>query len=120
MDKKILIVDDSEASRNSLGFSLKMKGYEVLQAEDGLDALTHLERTEDVDLIITDLNMPNMNGMELIKKIRQTKNYKFTPILVISSEKEEVEKTMAAGASGWLIKSAKISTQLEDAINKLI
>ncbi len=105
MAKKILIVDDSKAIRQSIRFVLEQNEYQVLDAEDGLDALEKLE-TEAVDLIITDVNMPNMNGIELIQEVRTKEAFKFVPILVLTTESQHsvMEKGKAAGATGWIVK----------------
>jgi len=105
MAKKILIVDDSKAIRQSIRFVLEQNEYQVLDAEDGLDALEKLEN-ETVDLIITDVNMPNMNGIELIQEVRGKDNFKFVPILVLTTESQNsvMEKGKAAGATGWIVK----------------
>ena len=105
MAKKILIVDDSKAIRQSIRFVLEQNEYQVLDAEDGLDALEKLENGT-VDLIITDVNMPNMNGIELIQEVRGKDGFKFVPILVLTTESQNsvMEKGKAAGATGWIVK----------------
>ncbi|WP_319559892.1 response regulator [Marispirochaeta sp.] len=105
MAKKILIVDDSKAIRQSIRFVLEQNEYQVLDAEDGLDALEKL-RNETVDLIITDVNMPNMNGIELIQELRGKEGFRFVPILVLTTESQNsvMEKGKAAGATGWIVK----------------
>lgn len=105
MAKKILIVDDSKAIRQSIRFVLEQNEYQVLDAEDGLDALEKLENGT-VDLIITDVNMPNMNGIELIQALRGKEGFKFVPILVLTTESQNsvMEKGKAAGATGWIVK----------------
>ncbi|WP_319416145.1 response regulator [Marispirochaeta aestuarii] len=105
MAKKILIVDDSKAIRQSIRFVLEQNEYQVLDAEDGLDALEKLENGT-VDLIITDVNMPNMNGIELIQEVRGKDAFKFVPILVLTTESQNsvMEKGKAAGATGWIVK----------------
>ena len=86
MPKQILIADYSESIREILTFSLENSGYEVLVAKDGLEALGFFDgRT--IDLLLTDYHMPNLNGQELIVKVRQKENYKFMPILVLTTEK---------------------------------
>jgi len=122
MKKRILIVDDSDTSRNSLSFLLKIKNFDVIQAGNAIDALAQLESesTDTLDLIITDINMPGLSGLEMIKKIRQLEKFKFIPILVISSEEEEIKKSIEVGASAWLMKSSKTNEQLFDTINKII
>ena len=120
MAKTVLIVDDSDASRDSLNFALKQKGYAVTQAKDGLEALKALGSVDALDLIITDINMPNLNGLDLVKKIRSMSQYRFTPIIVLSSEEDVIKQSTEAGASAWIAKSSKMSEQLWDTIKKLV
>jgi two-component system chemotaxis response regulator CheY len=105
MAKKILAVDDSKTMREMVSFTLKSAGYEVVEAEDGKAALTVLGGGK-VDAIITDLNMPNMNGFELIRSLRANPAYKFTPILMLTTEGDgsKKEEGKAAGATGWIVK----------------
>lgn len=105
MSKKIMTVDDSKTMREMVSFTLKGAGYEVMEAEDGKAALGALEGVK-VDAVITDLNMPNMNGFELIRALRATPAYKFTPILMLTTESEGAKKEegKAAGATGWIVK----------------
>ncbi len=104
-DKKILAVDDSLSIRKSLSFILGQEGYEVVEAEDGVDALEKAQ-ADKFALIITDINMPRMDGIELTKQIRQTQGYKFTPIIALTTENqhEKMEEGKAAGATGWIVK----------------
>ena len=105
MGKKILAVDDSRTMREMVPFTLKDAGYEVIEAEDGKNALTVLNGVK-VDAIITDLNMPNMNGFDLIRALRGNATYKFTPILMLTTEGDgsKKEEGKAAGATGWIVK----------------
>ncbi|NDF11994.1 MAG: response regulator [Proteobacteria bacterium] len=105
MSKKALTVDDSKTMRDMVSFTLKSAGYEVMEAEDGKHALTVLGSSK-VDIIITDLNMPNMNGLELIRQLRQSPEHKFTPILMLTTEADDSKKGegKAAGATGWIVK----------------
>lgn len=105
MKKVILIADDSSTIRKFLSFSLTMQGYEVISASDGMEALEKLPYHR-IDLIITDLNMPNMDGFELIKGIRGNSEYADTPIIILSSlsEKSEIEMGLSLGANSYLIK----------------
>jgi len=104
-DKKILAVDDSLSIRKSLSFILGEEGYEVVEAEDGVDALEKAQ-ADKFSLIITDINMPRMDGIELTKQIRQTQGYKFTPIIALTTEnqQEKMQEGKAAGATGWIVK----------------
>ena len=105
MSKKALAVDDSKTMRDMVSFILKGAGFEVIEAEDGKDALTKLGNTS-IDIVITDLNMPNMNGFELIRALRANTNYKFTPILMLTTEGDDSKKQegKSAGATGWIVK----------------
>jgi len=104
MPKTIMIVDDSSAIRQSITFILEQAGYEVVQAQDGADAVTKLGRT--FDLIISDVNMPNMDGIALTRHLRQTPQYKFVPVLMLTTESqaEKMQEGKAAGATGWIVK----------------
>jgi two-component system chemotaxis response regulator CheY len=108
MAKKIMTVDDSPTIRQMLAMSLKGAGYEVVEAENGKDALIKLE-TEQVNMLITDLNMPQMNGIELIRIVRQSPGLRFLPIIMLTTETQEAKRLegKAAGASGWIVKPFK-------------
>ena len=108
MAKCILVVDDSETVRQVLQMTLANAGFDVLQAEDGVDALSKLS-CDQVDMLITDLNMPNMDGLELIKKVREEGAHRFTPIVMLTTESSEAKKLAGreAGASGWIVKPFK-------------
>jgi two-component system chemotaxis response regulator CheY len=103
--KTILAVDDSSTIRQMVTFTLKEAGYKVLCAVDGVDALQQTSE-QPMDLIITDLNMPNMNGIELIRQVRSLAAYKFVPILMLTTESspEKKQEGKAAGATGWIVK----------------
>lgn len=105
MAKKALTVDDSRTMRDMVSFTLKNAGFEVVEAEDGKDALNKI-KGHKLDVIITDLNMPNMNGIELIKSLRAQDDYKFTPILMLTTESDDTKKSegKTAGATGWIVK----------------
>ena len=105
MAKTILAVDDSKTMRDMVTFTLKDAGYNTLEAEDGKAALTVLS-SNAVDAIITDLNMPNMNGFELIRAVRSDVKHKFVPILMLTTEGDDNKKQegKSAGATGWIVK----------------
>lgn len=105
MGKTILIVDDSESIREVVSFTLENEGYQVLVGIDGKDATKFLDGT-NIDLIITDLHMPEMNGIEFIKHVRTLDKYKRVPILFLTTESQTSKKMEAkeAGATGWIIK----------------
>jgi two-component system chemotaxis response regulator CheY len=102
---KIMIVDDCQTTRKLLGHFLKSRGYSVVYAENGLDALEKLG-TDTVNLIMTDLNMPYMDGMELIKTLRADPNWADIPILMVTTENDEEErrKAISNGANGYVVK----------------
>jgi len=120
MDKTILIVDDSESIREVVSFTLENAGYKVLVGIDGKDALKYLDGRE-IHLIITDLHMPIMNGIEVIKEVRNNETYKRVPILFLTTESQQQKKLEAkdAGATGWIIKPF-VPAKLLEAIAKVI
>src|SRR5208282_3968368 len=101
----ILAVDDSASMRQMVSFTLKHAGYEVIEAADGVDALEYA-RNNSVNLVLTDVNMPRMDGISLVRELRQLSAYKFTPMLVLTTEAEPDKKMQGkqAGATGWLVK----------------
>ena len=105
MVKRIMIVDDSASMRQMIKFTLSNAGYDVVEAVDGLDALSKLNG-HPVHLIIADINMPNMDGIQLIRKVRDHNEYKFTPIIVLTTESQKSlkEEGKSAGATGWIVK----------------
>lgn len=104
-NKRILIVDDSTTMRQMLSFTLIQAGFAVTEAVDGADGLAKASRAT-VELVITDLNMPNMDGFCLIRSLRDLKQYRFTPILMLTTESHPEKKLQgkAAGATGWIVK----------------
>lgn len=106
MSKTILIVDDSATMIMSVKSNLEMNGFKVETANDGVQALHKLKSGIKPDLIITDINMPNMGGLELIKSIRALPGFRFTPILTLTTEtqSEKRDEGKKAGATGWLVK----------------
>jgi len=102
---RILTVDDSPSMRLMVGFTLRSAGYEFAEAEDGIAAL-ELARHERFDLILVDINMPRMDGMALIKALRANPTYRFTPLLMLTTEAafEQKQEGRAAGATGWIVK----------------
>ena len=105
MAKTILAVDDSASIRQMVSFTLKSAGYEVLEAVDGQDGLDKA-KSRSVNLVLTDQNMPRMDGLTLIKSLRSTPQYASTPILMLTTESSDAMKMQgrAAGATGWLVK----------------
>ena len=120
MQKTILIVDDSESIREVVRFTLENAGFNVLIGVDGKDALKFFDGKK-IDLLITDLHMPEMNGIELIREVRLMKNYARLPILFLTTESQRERKLEAksAGATGWIIKPF-VPAKLLAALNKVI
>lgn len=120
MKKNILIIDDSESIREVVVFTLEKDGHNVTAAVDGKDALQYLDGRK-IDLIITDLHMPNMDGIEFIKEVRKSEDYKYTPILYLTTESQQSKKMEAkqAGATGWIVKPF-MPEKLLAAINKIL
>ena len=117
MSQTILVVDDSPTVVKFVSFSLKSKGYTVVTACDGMDALEKMSNLPGkVDLIITDLNMPNLDGYGLIAAVRQNQQHQATPIIILSSEEEEQDKQrgISAGASSYLVKPFKSNVLLSE------
>ncbi len=101
----ILAVDDSASMRQMVAFTLKGAGHSVLEAKDGQEALAVAQKSK-IDLVLSDVNMPVMDGIALIKELRKLPAYKFTPILMLTTESADHKKGegKAAGATGWLVK----------------
>ena len=120
MAKTILIVDDSASLRQVVKIALVNAGYEVVEACDGKDALTKLNG-QRYHLIVSDVNMPNMDGIQLLKEIKQHATYKFTPVLMLTTEAGENKKQegQAAGAKAWIVKPFQ-PAQLLMAVSKLV
>jgi two-component system chemotaxis response regulator CheY len=106
MAKTILIVDDSESIREVVGMALRSEGYNVIVGEDGQHGYELLIANNDVNLIISDLNMPRMDGITFLKEVRKLDRYKYLPILILTTESQEAKKIEAknSGATGWIIK----------------
>ncbi len=120
MAKLIMVVDDSTSLRQVVGIALKGAGYDVIEACDGKDALGKLTG-QKVHLIVSDVNMPNMDGITMVREIKKLPRYKFTPIMMLTTESEQGKKMQgkAAGAKAWLVKPFRPPTLL-DAVSKLV
>lgn len=120
MTKKILIVDDSASVRTVARMALRERGYDVVEASNGQEALTKLE-DDRCHLVISDVNMPVMDGISLLKEIKALPNYKFTPVIMLTTEAGEDKKQegRAAGAKAWITKPFQPQL-LVDAVSKLI
>jgi two-component system, chemotaxis family, chemotaxis protein CheY len=101
----ILAVDDSASMRQMVRFTLESAGFKVVQAADGVEALD-FAKANGVDLVLTDVNMPRMDGITLVRELRSLANYKFTPMLVLTTESgtETKQRGKQAGATGWIVK----------------
>lgn len=106
MAASILAVDDSPSMRQMVSYTLQSAGYDVVMANDGVEALKIAEESPDLNLVLTDVNMPNMDGITLVKHLRGLDDYKFKPILILTTESSTEKKMMgkAAGATGWIVK----------------
>ncbi len=120
MAKTIMVVDDSASLRQVVGIALKGAGYEVLEACDGKDALAKLDGRK-LHLIISDVNMPNMDGIAFLKAAKQLPDYKFTPIIMLTTEAGDSKKQegQAAGAKAWVVKPFQ-PAQMLTAVSKLV
>ena len=118
--RRILTVDDSASMRQMVSFTLCKAGYEVTEAIDGKDGLAKATGAK-FDLIITDLNMPNVDGIQLIATVRKTPGYSFVPILMLSTESQAEKKNAGrkAGATGWIVKPFN-ADQLVAVVQKLV
>ncbi len=120
--KTILVVDDSSTMRGATSRVLKDAGYTVLEAKDGIEALQVSERhKQEIKLVISDINMPNMDGLEFLTALKATPHGKFWPVIMLTTEsqKEKVEKAKHAGAKAFMVKPFS-ETQLTDAVKRLI
>lgn len=120
MEKNILIVDDSESIREILKSLLEKEKYTIKTANNGVEALK-IASIYQFDLIITDLHMPEMDGIEFIAKVRELENYKFIPILILTTETQQEEKNRAkeAGATGWIIKPF-VPTKISSIVKRVL
>jgi len=120
MAKTIMVVDDSASLRQVVGIALKGAGYDVLEGCDGRDALAKMTG-QKIHLIISDVNMPNMDGITFVKAVKQLPAYKFTPVIMLTTESQESKKAegQAAGAKAWVVKPFK-PEQMLGAVQKLV
>ena len=120
MAKTILIVDDSASLRQVVAIALKGAGYDVIEAFDGDDGLSKLDGKK-INLIISDVNMPNKDGIAMVKEIKTKAAYKFTPIIMLTTEAgaNMKEQGKAAGVKAWVVKPFK-PDQMLDAVSKLV
>lgn len=120
MAKTIMIVDDSASIRQVVGMTLRGAGFEVIEACDGKDALSKLSG-QKIHLVVSDVNMPNMDGISFVTELKKNAAYRFTPVIMLTTEGAEDKKSAgkAAGAKAWIIKPFK-ADQMLTAVNKLI
>ncbi|MCP4352686.1 MAG: response regulator [Desulfobacterales bacterium] len=116
----IIVVDNSEAVRELISFTLEEEGYNIVKAEDGCDALAKMNDTK-ADMMFTDLNMPNMDGIELVRQVRAHPEYKFLPIIIVTTVSDPSVKQQAktAGATAWITKPFK-GEQLLRVVKKVL
>lgn len=117
---KILVVDDSASIRKSITYVLTQEGFSTTEAEDGLDGLAKA-KGDQFDLVITDINMPNLDGIGFIKKLKEETAYKFVPVIVLSTESQDtkMQEGRAAGATGWIVKPFS-ADKLIAVVNKIL
>lgn len=120
MGKMIMVIDDSASIRQVVSITLKKAGYDVIEACDGRDAVAKLTG-QKVNLMVCDVNMPNMDGISFLKAVKQNPTYKFTPVMMLTTESQESMKQegKAAGAKAWMVKPFK-PDMLLDAVSKLV
>ncbi|WP_154115582.1 response regulator [Vibrio cincinnatiensis] len=120
MSKTILVVDDSAAIRQVVSLSLKSAGYQTIEAIDGIDALRKIQGIK-IHLVISDVNMPNMDGITLLKELKKQPSTKFTPVIMLTTESEATKKDQGrlAGAKAWVVKPF-VPEQMLAAVNKLM
>jgi len=120
MAKMILVVDDSASLRQVVSIALKGAGYDVIEACDGQDALSKL-KGQKVNLVISDVNMPNMDGITFVKEMKKLPEFKFTPVIMLTTEGQESKKQegQAAGAKAWVVKPFQ-PAQMLAAVGKLV
>lgn len=116
----ILAVDDSLSIREMVAFTLRADGHDVVTAEDGVDAL-RIARDQRIDVVVTDVNMPNMDGITLVRELRGMEKFRFTPLLILTTESssEYKQKGRAAGATGWLVKPFQ-PEQLQETVRRVL
>lgn len=121
MAKTILIVDDSTSLRVVVKIALVRAGYDVIEAGDGQEGLAALDKAGKVNLIVSDVNMPNMDGITFVTHVKQHPRHKFTPVIMLTTEGQDGKKEQgrAAGAKAWIVKPFN-PPQLLDAVSKLI
>ena len=120
MAKRIMVIDDSASLRKAVSKTLSQAGYDVVEAEDGVDALAKLDG-QRVHLMICDVNMPNMDGIEFVKALKKRSAYKFVPVLMLTTDSKESSKLLGqlAGAKAWVVKPFR-PEQVLKAVSRLV
>jgi len=120
MSKTILIVDDSTSLRQVVSMTLKSQGFDVIEGCDGKDALKKMDGRK-IHLIVSDLNMPNMDGLTFVREVKKSPTYKFVPIIMLTTESDDKLKAegQAAGLKAWMVKPFKPEQMLQ-AVSKLV
>ena len=121
MSKRVLVVDDSAPVRQMVSTTLGRAGYEIVEAVDGADGLSKLMDDHDITLVICDINMPQMSGLEMIEQIAESKTIRKVPVVMLTTEGQPalLQRARQAGAKGWIVKPFKPDVLLA-AVNKLI
>ena len=121
MGVKVLVVDDSSVIRQQLSIALSQAGFEVMEACDGVDGLNQFAANDGIDLIVSDVNMPNMNGLEMVESIKKDPKGPATPVVMLTTEGDPglIKRAKEAGAKGWMVKPFN-ADMLIKTINKLV
>jgi len=119
--KKVLVVDDSPTIRQQIGRALIEAGFEVIEATDGVDGIDKIATDKGIGIVILDINMPRMNGLEMLEKVKQQDDNEHLPVIMLTSEGQKtlIERAKRAGAKGWIVKPFKAEL-LVGAVRKLI
>lgn len=119
--KKVLIVDDSPSVRQQVGLALKQAGFSILEAVDGQDGVNKINQDRDIGMVICDVNMPRMNGLELVESVQRTPGRNGLPIVMLTTEGQPqlMQRAKKAGAKGWIVKPFKANL-LVAAVQKLM
>ncbi len=109
MGKKILVVDDSATVRQQVGLALSQAGFEIVEAVDGVDGYDTIQRTPGIAMVICDVNMPRLNGIEMLQKVKEDPRFATIPVVMLTTEGQPglIEKAKQAGAKGWIVKPFK-------------
>lgn len=109
MAKKVMVVDDSRTMRQQVGIVLTAAGYEVIEADDGIEGLEKVQQTADLSMVICDVNMPRMNGIEMLVNVKSDPRFTDLPFLMLTTEGQPalITKAKQAGAKGWIVKPFK-------------